>query len=47
VPPLSVVSHDVQELGELVGHALAEALSGAAPRTVKATPARLTVRGSS
>jgi LacI family repressor for deo operon, udp, cdd, tsx, nupC, and nupG len=47
VPPLSAVSHDVQELGELVGHALAEALSGAAPRTVEATPARLTVRGSS
>jgi DNA-binding LacI/PurR family transcriptional regulator len=47
VPPLSAVSHDVQELGELVGYALAEALSGAEPRTVRATPARLTVRRSS
>ncbi|MFG2040577.1 LacI family DNA-binding transcriptional regulator [Dactylosporangium sp. NPDC048998] len=47
VPPLSAVSHDVQELGELVGNTLAGALSGAAPGTVKAAPARLIVRGSS
>jgi DNA-binding LacI/PurR family transcriptional regulator len=46
VPPLSAVSHDVQELGELVGHALAGALSGAPAGTVKAPPARLVVRGS-
>ncbi len=47
VPPLSAVSHDVQELGELVGHTLAEALSSGRPRIVKAAPARLIVRGSS
>lgn len=47
VPPLSAVSHDVQELGELVGSTLAEALSGGEPRTVRAAPARLTVRRSS
>ncbi|MFD0743293.1 LacI family DNA-binding transcriptional regulator [Phytohabitans flavus] len=47
VPPLSAVSHDVQELGELVGHTLADALSSAPPRTVTAPPARLVVRGSS
>jgi DNA-binding LacI/PurR family transcriptional regulator len=50
VPPLSAVSHDVQELGELVGNALAEALAApaaAAPaRVVTAAPARLVVRGS-
>jgi LacI family transcriptional regulator, repressor for deo operon, udp, cdd, tsx, nupC, and nupG len=47
VPPLSAVSHDVKELGELVGHTLADALSAAPARTVRATPARLIVRGSS
>jgi LacI family repressor for deo operon, udp, cdd, tsx, nupC, and nupG len=47
VPPLSAVSHDVQELGELVGYALADALASAPPRTVTAAPARLIVRGSS
>ena len=47
VPPLSAVSHDVQELGELVGHALADALSSAPARIVTTAPARLTVRGSS
>ncbi|GAA4261099.1 LacI family DNA-binding transcriptional regulator [Dactylosporangium darangshiense] len=47
VPPLSAVSHDVQELGELVGYALSDALSGAPPRTVRAAPAKLIVRGSS
>ncbi|WP_328916115.1 MULTISPECIES: LacI family DNA-binding transcriptional regulator [unclassified Streptomyces] len=49
VPPLSAVSHDVQELGELAGNVLAEALAEdtavpAGPRTVKAAPARLVVR---
>ncbi|GAA1501621.1 LacI family DNA-binding transcriptional regulator [Dactylosporangium maewongense] len=47
VPSLSAVSHDVQELGELVGSVLADALSGAPPRTVTVAPARLTVRQSS
>ncbi|GAA3199137.1 LacI family DNA-binding transcriptional regulator [Dactylosporangium siamense] len=46
-PPLSAVSHDVQELGELVGSCLAEALSGQQPRVVRAAPARLVVRRSS
>jgi LacI family repressor for deo operon, udp, cdd, tsx, nupC, and nupG len=45
VPPVSAVSHDVQELGELGGNTLAEALAGAEVRTVKAAPARLVVRG--
>ncbi|WP_432840109.1 LacI family DNA-binding transcriptional regulator [Dactylosporangium sp. CA-092794] len=47
VPPLSAVSHDVQELGEQVGHTLADALSGTASTVVRAAPARLIVRGSS
>ncbi|GAA2356025.1 LacI family DNA-binding transcriptional regulator [Dactylosporangium salmoneum] len=47
VPPLSAVSHDVQELGELVGYRLADALSGAPAGIVRAAPARLIVRGSS
>jgi DNA-binding LacI/PurR family transcriptional regulator len=47
VPPLSAVSHDVQELGELVGNALAGALRGVEAVTVRAAPARLTVRSSS
>lgn len=46
-PPLSAVSHDVQALGELVGEALAAALSGAAPGVITAAPATLVVRGSS
>ncbi|MGW4609193.1 LacI family DNA-binding transcriptional regulator [Streptomyces sp. NPDC004532] len=46
VPPLSAVSHDVQDLGELAGHTLASALAGAPAATVLATPARLMVRGS-
>ena len=46
VPPLSAVSHDVQDLGELAGHTLACALAGAPAATVLATPARLVVRGS-
>ncbi|MFG1811317.1 LacI family DNA-binding transcriptional regulator [Streptomyces sp. NPDC049040] len=49
VPPLSAVSHDVQELGELVGNALVEALAQDVPvggaRVVKAAPARLVTRG--
>ncbi|MBM9504211.1 LacI family DNA-binding transcriptional regulator [Actinacidiphila acididurans] len=49
VPPLSAVGHDVQELGELVGNALAQALAEGAPaaggRVVKAAPARLVARG--
>jgi DNA-binding LacI/PurR family transcriptional regulator len=47
VPPLSAVSHDVQELGELVGYTLADALASTPPHTVTAPPARLIVRGSS
>lgn len=47
-PPLSAVGHDIQELGELVGNALAEALAEDAPpadgRVVRAAPARLVVR---
>ncbi|WP_238018811.1 substrate-binding domain-containing protein [Dactylosporangium sp. AC04546] len=46
-PPLTAVSHDVQELGELVGHTLADALAGAPTGVVNAPPARLTIRGSS
>ncbi|MFE6554676.1 LacI family DNA-binding transcriptional regulator [Streptomyces sp. NPDC057746] len=46
VPPLSAVSHDVQDLGELAGHTLACALAGAPAATVVAPPARLVVRGS-
>ncbi|MET8787390.1 substrate-binding domain-containing protein [Streptomyces sp. NPDC004589] len=46
VPPLSAVSHDVQDLGELAGHTLACALAGAPAATVVAQPARLVVRGS-
>jgi len=48
VPPLSAVSHDVQELGELAGRTLAGALSAAAgsPTVVEVPPARLVVRGS-
>jgi LacI family repressor for deo operon, udp, cdd, tsx, nupC, and nupG len=45
-PPLGAVSHDVQELGELAGRALADALAGAPAGTVNAPPARLVVRGS-
>ncbi|MEV6533521.1 substrate-binding domain-containing protein [Streptomyces sp. NPDC051639] len=45
-PPLSAVSHDVQELGELAGHTLADALVAAPAATVNAPPARLVVRGS-
>ena len=45
-PPLSAVSHDVQALGELVASTLVEVLMGAAPRVIRATPARLVVRGS-
>ncbi|WP_329128644.1 substrate-binding domain-containing protein [Streptomyces sp. NBC_01476] len=49
VPPLGAVSHDVQELGELAGNALVEALTADAPaaggRVVKAAPARLVARG--
>ncbi|MFI0723941.1 LacI family DNA-binding transcriptional regulator [Streptomyces sp. NPDC021224] len=44
-PPLSAVSHDVQELGELVGATLAGALAGEPATTVRAAPARLVVRG--
>lgn len=46
-PPLSAVSHDVQSLGELVGHAMSEALVGVAPQVIEAEPAHLVVRGSS
>lgn len=46
VPPLSAVSHDVQELGELAGYTLADALVAAPAVTVNAPPARLVVRGS-
>lgn len=35
-PPLSAVSHDVQELGELVSHTLADALVAAPATTVNA-----------
>lgn len=45
-PPLSAVSHDVQELGELTGYTLADALVAAPAGTVNAPPARLVVRGS-
>lgn len=49
VPPLAAVSHDIQELGELVGNVLAEVLAdGVLPaeaRVVKAAPARLVARG--
>jgi LacI family transcriptional regulator, repressor for deo operon, udp, cdd, tsx, nupC, and nupG len=50
-PPLSAVSHDVQELGELVGQVLAGQLGGTkyppGGNVVTAAPARLVVRGSS
>jgi len=46
VPALSAVSHDVQELGELVGKALAEDVPSARARVVSAAPARLVRRGS-
>ncbi len=48
VPPLSAVSHDVQELGELAGRTLAGALSAVAapPTVVEVPPARLVLRGS-
>ncbi|MFF3559662.1 LacI family DNA-binding transcriptional regulator [Streptomyces sp. NPDC002574] len=45
-PPLSAVSHDVQELGELAGRTLADALVAAPATTVDAPPARLVMRGS-
>ncbi|GLX95917.1 substrate-binding domain-containing protein [Herbidospora sp. NBRC 101105] len=46
-PPLSAVSHDVQALGELVGEALREILSGAPATVIRAVPAALVTRGSS
>jgi LacI family repressor for deo operon, udp, cdd, tsx, nupC, and nupG len=45
-PPLNAVSHDVQELGELVGNTIVGALSAEPPGVVDAAPARLVVRGS-
>ncbi|KIF79643.1 LacI family transcriptional regulator [Streptomyces sp. 150FB] len=45
-PPLGAVSHDVQELGELAGRTLADAVVAAPATTVNAPPARLVVRGS-
>ncbi|WP_218009232.1 LacI family DNA-binding transcriptional regulator [Herbidospora cretacea] len=46
-PPLSAVSHDVQALGELVGEAFQDILSGGPVKVIRAMPAALVTRGSS